>query len=168
MEIPQVKVQKSKKKACKKFYKNFVSELKVSNPSKYFKMAKEIGASNQTNHGDIKIECLENLSAQDQVQTVAESMAEISNQYSPIDLCQLPAYLPAQEAPQIELYKVYKKFKDRKRHAAHLTLICRPIYEKRQPNSLQNLSQISSTPVFVKENTRPHGNLNGAHQCQRK
>jgi hypothetical protein len=116
------KFRKSKKKACKKFYKNFVSELKVSNPSKYFKMAKEIGASNQTNHGDIKIECLENLSAQDQVQTVAESMAEISNQYSPIDLCQLPAYLPAQEAPQIELYKVYKKIQGQKKTRSTLDI----------------------------------------------
>ena len=117
-----LKFRKSEKKACKKFYRNFVSELKVSNPTQYFKMAKEIGASNQTNNGDIKIECLENLSAQDQVQAVAESMAEISNQYSQIDLCQLPAYLPAQEAPQIELYKVYKKIQGQKKTRSTLDI----------------------------------------------
>ena len=37
-----------KRKAMKKFYDHFVTDLKEMNPSKWFCMAKKIGAVNQT------------------------------------------------------------------------------------------------------------------------
>ena len=78
-------------------------------------MAKKIGAIEPHAHKDIIIECIENMSPQDQVQTVANSMAKVSNEYCPIDLSKLPAYLPAQESPKVELYKVYKKVQTQKK-----------------------------------------------------
>ena len=95
--------RRSKRKASKSFYKEFVKDLKVTKPGQYHKLAKRIGAINQQNGGDLKIECLEGLDPQLQVEAVAESFAKVSNEYNPIDLQKLPAYLPAEEPPQINV-----------------------------------------------------------------
>jgi hypothetical protein len=114
--------RKSKRKACKAFYENFVSELKTTNPAHYFKMAKQIGAIDQSKHGEINIECIEGLDPQEQVQAVADSMAAVSNEYSPVDISVLPAYLPVEMPPQIEVYKVYKKIQNQKKTKSTLEI----------------------------------------------
>ena len=86
----------------------------------FFKMAKQIGAADQTKQSEIKIECIENLTAQEQVQAVADSMAEVSNLNKPVDLSKLPSYLPANNAPQVELYIVVKQIQNQKK--THRTL----------------------------------------------
>ena len=85
-------------------------------------MAKKIGAIELHAQTDFYIECIENMSPQYQVQTVANSMAEVSNEYCPIDLSKLPAYLPAEEPSNVELYKVYKKVQSQKKTKSTLDI----------------------------------------------
>ena len=49
--------RRDKRLAVKSFYSKFVTELKTTDPSMYYKMAKRIGAGGQKNSGDIVIEC---------------------------------------------------------------------------------------------------------------
>ena len=116
------KFKKAKRKASKVFYQNFVSELKTTKPAMYYKMAKQIGAIDKTGNNEIKIECIEGLNPQEQVQAVADSMAEVSNQYSPVDLSKLPSYLPAEEAPQLEVYKVFQQIQKQKKTLSTLEI----------------------------------------------
>ena len=72
-------------------------------------MAKKVGAINDTNLGDIKVESLSELSSKESAQKIACHFAAISNDYSKIDSAQLPAYLPAQMPPRIEEHEVYSR-----------------------------------------------------------
>ena len=114
--------RRSKRKASKSFYKEFVKDLKVTKPGQYHKLAKRIGAINQQNEGDLKIECLEGLDPQLQVEAVAESFAKVSNEYNPIDLQKLPAYLPAEEPPQVNVYNVLRKIQNQKKTKSTLPM----------------------------------------------
>ena len=42
---------------------------------------------------------------------IAQHFSAISNEYSPVDLSQLPSYLPALPVPQVEEYDVYLRIK---------------------------------------------------------
>ena len=88
------------------FYSEFVKDLKTAKPGEYIKMAKRIGAIDQQHYGDIRIESLEKMNPQEQVEAVAKSFAQISCEYEPVKLDQLPAYLPAEQAPQLNVYDV--------------------------------------------------------------
>ena len=66
----------------------------------YYKMAKRIGAGGQKASGDIHIECLEGLNEQEQVEAVADSFAVVSQEYQPVNVSLLPAYLPAPPPPR--------------------------------------------------------------------
>ena len=105
----------AKRKASKEFYQQFVNDLKVSKPSMYHKMAKRIGGIDKSERGNLKIECLEGLSPQEQVQRVANSFAKVSNQFKPVDKNHLPAFLPAQEVPQLQIHQVYEKIQNQKK-----------------------------------------------------
>ena len=107
--------RKARKRAAKSFYPDFVKDLKKTKPGQYYKMAKQIGAVQNKRLGDIRIESLDGLNAKEQVEEVAKAFAEISCQYSPVDINQLPAYLPAKQAPQLNVYKVYKKIEGLKK-----------------------------------------------------
>ena len=112
----------AKKRASKHFYKDFVKDLKGTNPSKYYKMAKRIGAIDKTEQGDIKIECLEGISPEEQVEKIAESFAAISNEYDPMDLDKLPAYLPHEKLPELSVYEVYRKIQTQKKTKSTLDI----------------------------------------------
>ena len=49
------KFKKMKRKAVKTFYSDFVSELKESDPGKWYMMAKKLGAVDQMTPGEIRI-----------------------------------------------------------------------------------------------------------------
>ena len=68
--------RKAKKKASKSFYSDFVSDLKVTKPGQYFKMAKRIGGKEQQSQGEIYIECLDGMDPQEQVEAVAASFVK--------------------------------------------------------------------------------------------
>ena len=62
----KTKFRNAKRKASKTFYPKFIQELKKTNPEQYFRMAKQVGASHDQRQSEIKIECLEMLSGQQQ------------------------------------------------------------------------------------------------------
>ena len=105
----KLKFKKLKRKTLKKFYSNFVSDLKESDPAKWYSMAKRIGAVDKMSRCDIQVQCLENKSNKQCADAIAEHFSSISNEYSPINLQELPCYLPAQPAPVIDEYEVYTR-----------------------------------------------------------
>ena len=111
------KFKRLKRVTVKNFYSNFVTELKESNPAKWYSMAKRLGAEQNSKTGELSVECLKGLSNQQAAEQVAEHFSKISQEYSPLDLEQLPAYLPAPEILQVEETEVAErlyKLKSRK------------------------------------------------------
>ena len=56
------KFKQMRRKSIKSFYSNFLTELKKTEPGKWYQMAKKLGAVDQMNDGEIKVDCLEGLS----------------------------------------------------------------------------------------------------------
>ena len=109
------KFKKLKRKTIKNFYSNFTTELKETNPSRWYEMAKKIGALDQMNGRETFVECLEGLSDKESAQLIAEHFAAISNQYSPLDNQQLPCYLPAEAPLQLSELEIYERIKKQKK-----------------------------------------------------
>ena len=103
------KFKKMKRKNLKTVYKDFVSNLKVTDPGKWYQMAKQIGAVTSINGGDIQVESLSHLTNGESAQRIAEHFASVLGEYLPIDSSQLPCYLPAQPPPQVEEFDVYQR-----------------------------------------------------------
>ena len=118
----KTKYKKMKRKAVKCFYSDFVSDLKQSDPGKWFAMAKKIGAVDQMTTGAVKVDSLAHLDNLESAKQIAEHYAAISNEYSAIDNSQLPAYLPAQPPPQVEEHDVYLKLSRIKKTKSTLPL----------------------------------------------
>ena len=81
----KAKFKKMKRKSIKTFYADFVTELKTTDPGKWYSMAKRIGAVDQMHNGDVRVESLSNLTNNQSAQIIAEHFASISQEYSPID-----------------------------------------------------------------------------------
>ena len=111
-----------KRKSVKQFYQEFVSELKTTNPGKYYQMAKRIGADSQTNDGDIRVESLSGLDNLQAAQKIGEHFARISNEYEPIDKSKLPCYLPAPQPPKVTEYEVYERLRKIKKTKSTLPI----------------------------------------------
>ena len=105
----KVKFKKLKRKAIKSFYSNFVTDLKESEPGKWYKMAKRLGAVDQMNSGEIRVDELEGLNNKDCAEKIAQAFASVSNEYLPINLNKLPSYRPTLKPPQVEEYEVFEK-----------------------------------------------------------
>ena len=103
------KFKKKKRKAVKLFYSKFVNELKETDPGRWYKMAKQIGAVDQMNGGDLIVEELEGLSSKESADVVAQHFAEVSNEYQPLNYTDLPTYLPGEKPPQVDEHAVYEK-----------------------------------------------------------
>ena len=116
------KFKKKKRKAIKAFYSEFVTELKLSNPGKWYAMAKKIGATDLINEGETQVESLSEFSNLQSAHKIAEHFAAISNEYLPIDNSQLPCYLPAPPPPQVEEYQVYERLTKTKKTRSTLPL----------------------------------------------
>ena len=104
-----------KRKTIRKFYSNFVSELKNTNPSKWYQMAKRIGAVNQKDEDDLKVEVLAGLSEEESAEQIAQHFAAISQEYHPLDTSALPSFLPALPPPKINELQVYEKLEKLKK-----------------------------------------------------
>ena len=72
-------------------------------------MAKKIGAIDQMNNEQIKVEELEGLDNKTCSEMIAQSFATVSQQYLPIDVSALPCYRPSQKPPDVEEFSVYQK-----------------------------------------------------------
>ena len=75
------KFKRMKRKAIKSFYSKFVTDLKKSDPGKWYKMAKRIGAIDQMNSGEIKVDELNGLTNKESAEIIAQSFASVSNEY---------------------------------------------------------------------------------------
>ena len=69
------KFRRLKRSQIKKFTKNVVEEMKVTNSSKWYQMMKKLGGLDQMTRGKLEIECLEGLSDQECAEAVAKSFA---------------------------------------------------------------------------------------------
>ena len=107
--------KKLKRKAVKSYYSNFVNELKSINPGQWYKIAKRIGALDQSKGDDIYVESLEGLSKEECAQNIAEYFASVSNEYLPVDHKQLPCYLPATKPLQVTEFQIYERLKKQKK-----------------------------------------------------
>ena len=116
------KYKRLKKKSVKMFYTKFVAELKITDPGRWYSMAKKIGALKETNNGDIKVESLSNLTNKESADKIVQHFAKVSNEYQPIDYTQLPYYLPAPPPPQVEEYDVYNRFRGIKKTKSTLPI----------------------------------------------
>ena len=127
-----------KRKAIKCFYSKFVTDLKQSEPSKWYRMAKRIGAIDQMNSGEISVDELEGLDRKTCYEKVAQNFASVSNQYSPINLDKLPCFRPTEKPPQVEQYEVHEKINKLKntKSTFHLDL----------PNKVRKEFSVDLTP----------------------
>ena len=117
-----MRFKREKRKAIKTFYSIFVTELKTTNPGKWYQMAKRIGAVDQMSGGDTVVESLQDYSNKQCAQLIAEYYAKISNEYYPVDTGQLPCYLPAQRPPQVEEHVVYQRLNSLKKTRSTLPI----------------------------------------------
>ena len=85
-------------------------------------MAKKIGALEQLGDDDIKIESVSTFSKKECCEKIAEHFARISNEYSPVNLSKLPAFLPALPPPQVSEYEVYQRIKRIKKSKSTLPI----------------------------------------------
>ena len=109
------KYRRHRRAAVKKHYKKFTDVMRYREPSKFYKIAKQIGTGNKVQEGNLTIECIEHLPPKLQVEEVANAFAKVSQEYEPIDLSQLPAYLPAPPPPQTNVLSVWKAIQNLKK-----------------------------------------------------
>ena len=88
-----------------------MAELKITDPGRWYSMAKKIGAVKESNNGDIIVESLSNLTNKESADKIAQHFAKVSNEYQPIDFTQFPSYLPATPPPKVEEHDVYNRIR---------------------------------------------------------
>ena len=103
--------KKKKRTTIMNTHNKFVTELKTTNPSQFYKMCKKLGAVDQMNSGELTVRSLTGLSDEECAEAVGQHFAAVSAEHSPVDLLQLPSYLPALPPPQVEEFQVYEKLK---------------------------------------------------------
>ena len=118
----KTRFKREKRKAIQQFYKLFVTELKTTNPGQWYKLAKRIGAVDQMSGGDVVVESLRDRDNRQCAQEIAEYYAKVSNEYGPVDVEQLPCYLPAPPAPQVEEHVVYERIRRLKKTRSTLPI----------------------------------------------
>ena len=72
-------------------------------------MAKRLGTDQNSSDGQLKVECLKGLDDQEAAERVAQFFSHVSNEYSPLDISKLPAYLPAAQQLKVEKDEVAKR-----------------------------------------------------------
>ena len=105
----KTKFQRAKRKNVRKFYDNLSCELLKLNPRKFFTIAKRV--SSVQNEPKMMIPDLEGCSDIQTAEKIAEHFSAVSNQYKPVNLSELPVYLPALKPPQVTEYEIYQKLR---------------------------------------------------------
>ena len=88
-----------KKEAVCLLHQKFVTDLKSTNPSKFYQICKKIGTGDQMNGKELDIKCLSGLSDQECAEAVGQGFASVSSHFEPLDRTKLPARLPATLSP---------------------------------------------------------------------
>ena len=76
----KIRFKREKRKAVKTFYATFVSDLKSTNPGKWFRMAKRIGATDRCND-DISVESMQDMNNKECAQEIASHYAAVSREF---------------------------------------------------------------------------------------
>ena len=84
-------------------------ELLKLNPRIFFTIAKRV--SSVQNEPKMMIPDLEGCSDIQTAEKIAEHFSAVSNQYKPVNLSELPVYLPALKPPQVTEYEIYQKLR---------------------------------------------------------
>ena len=100
------KFRRLKRKRIKNFNADFVSELKTTNPGKWYSMMKRLGGLDQMSRGRLTIKSLEGLSDKDCAEAIAQSFASVSQEYTPLERDQLPSFLPAGRPEEVNVFQV--------------------------------------------------------------
>ena len=103
------KFKKLKKLIARKYYNDFVNDLKNTSPSKWYKMAKKIGAVNHSKDVELRVEALCGLGDDESAERIAQHFSAISQEYLPLDVAALSAFLPAPLPPRIDELEVFKR-----------------------------------------------------------
>ena len=80
-------------------------------------MAKRLGTDQNNKDSRLNVECLKGLGDHVAAEKVALHFSSISQDYPPLNVAELPAYLPAQEVLKVDEYQVAEriyKLKSRK------------------------------------------------------
>ena len=85
MEKVKKEIQTLKRNTVKNVYSEFVSELKHTNPAKWYSMAKRLGAEQHYNNGELSVECLKGLDNNQAAEQIAQHFSKISQEYAPLD-----------------------------------------------------------------------------------
>ena len=105
-----------------KYYENMVSELKTSNPGKWYSKLKRMSGQSDGNNQNILVDELIGLSNQEQAERIAQHYSQISNQYEPVLESDFPNSIPmvrgGSAPPTIEPLKVYQVIKKMNKNAA--------------------------------------------------
>ena len=103
------KFRRLKRKRIKSFNADFVSELKTTNPGKWYTMMKRLGGLDQMTKGRISIKSLDGLTDAECAEAVGQSFASVSQEYPALDRSQLPAFLPAGRPEVVNVFQVMEK-----------------------------------------------------------
>ena len=107
-------------KEKQRYYDNIVSDLKTSNPSKWYSKVKRMAGQNVDNKGNIMVDELIGLSDQDQAEVIADHYSAISNLYDPLDYNDFSDYLSnnCTAPPKVQPRKVHSIIKTMNMKAA--------------------------------------------------
>ena len=103
------KFRKLKRKSVRAYFSRFVTQIKDTDKHRFYTKVKQIGGLNPTGNGELEIECLNGKTNEECAEEVAKSFASVSNEYQPVDLSRLPAFLPCLPPPQVTQLQVYNK-----------------------------------------------------------
>ena len=92
-----------------KYYEKMVSDLKISNPGRWYSKVKRMTGQENTNKGKIIVDELTGLSDEEQAELIADHYSQISNLYDPVQDDDFSDYLKdnCSPPPKIEPRKVH-------------------------------------------------------------
>ena len=101
-----------------KYYANIVSDLKTSNPGKWFSKLKRMSGQDQDKQDNIMVEEMLGLTNMQQAEMIADHYSKISNQYEQVKSDDFLQYQDTSKLPHIEPLKVYNIIKSMNKKAA--------------------------------------------------
>ena len=101
-----------------KYHENIVSDLKLSNPGKWFSKVKRMTGRNQEKPNKIMVDELVGLDDMQQAERIADHYSTISNQYEQVKTEDFAKYENVGNLPHIEPLKVYHTINSMNKKAA--------------------------------------------------
>ena len=110
-----VKFRKAKRRAIRGMhFEEFADQIIKGTKSNFYRQVKKVGGL-KPKHVKMNIASLEGKSDMECAEAIGEQYAAISQAYSPVDLSCLPAFLPAQQPPQVNELQVWGKLNNLKK-----------------------------------------------------